>query len=294
MMTAQIKLEPLCTDRHRLQDMAIRAAQAPLTSPSPIFPTISPDSQSPLVSRLEKTSLSSTNRSPTSDEDTGIVRLPLTASYNQTSLRAPDAFVIARSIRRSSIPSASASGDCEGSPREAKSPDRLTLRAVVRPKQSERHTFMIQRTLDVDELRAATKKVSIPVIKPPRKPLPGLSSRRASLSSSCHAHAHGVSNSFPTSPGSISDQAQHESVTEYEKVIRDPKAVPIYLQHIGTSLPALVLLLISGHVHRGDVVYVPVPHAEAWHRTIRYVSTGRGELLTPAVRENILYMGGKV
>lgn len=54
----------------------------------------------------------------------------------------------------------------------------------------------------------------------------------------------------------------------------------------------LAALLGSGHVREGDVIYLPLPHAEAWPQTARYVYTG-GEL-TQAVRENILYLAGKV
>ena len=55
----------------------------------------------------------------------------------------------------------------------------------------------------------------------------------------------------------------------------------------------LAALLASGHVRRGDVVYLPMPHPEAWPQTVRYVYTGQGEP-TRAVRENIVHLAGKV
>lgn len=55
----------------------------------------------------------------------------------------------------------------------------------------------------------------------------------------------------------------------------------------------LAALLVSGHVREGDVIYLPLPFAEAWPQTVWYVYTGLGEL-TPPVRENIIYLAGKV
>jgi hypothetical protein len=60
-----------------------------------------------------------------------------------------------------------------------------------------------------------------------------------------------------------------------------------------SRLPALATLLTSGHIHMGDLIYLPMPHAESWPQTVRFIYTGEGELST-AMRENILYFGGKV
>lgn len=62
---------------------------------------------------------------------------------------------------------------------------------------------------------------------------------------------------------------------------------------IADALPALGMFLTSDHVKRGDVIYLPVPCAKAWPQTVRYVYTRRGEL-TEAMRQNILYLGGRV
>lgn len=64
-------------------------------------------------------------------------------------------------------------------------------------------------------------------------------------------------------------------------------------RYILSTLPALATLLSSGHIRSGDIVYLPVPHADSWPQTIRYVYTGEGEL-TVAMRENILYLGGRL
>jgi len=49
----------------------------------------------------------------------------------------------------------------------------------------------------------------------------------------------------------------------------------------------------SGHVNHGDLIDLPMPHPEAWSQTVAFVYTGQGSL-TPAMRENILYLGGAV
>ena len=65
------------------------------------------------------------------------------------------------------------------------------------------------------------------------------------------------------------------------------------LKYARAYLPVLGALLASGHVREGDIIYLPMPHAEAWPQTAQYVYTGQGEL-TEAIRENILYLAGKV
>lgn len=65
------------------------------------------------------------------------------------------------------------------------------------------------------------------------------------------------------------------------------------LKYARAYLPVIAALLVSGHVREGDVIYLPMPHADAWPQTAQYVYTGQGEL-TDAIRENILYLAGKV
>lgn len=68
---------------------------------------------------------------------------------------------------------------------------------------------------------------------------------------------------------------------------------PIDLEFARSYLPVLAAILLSGHVREGDIIDVPLPHPKAWPQTVEYVYTDRGEL-SWAVRENILYLGGKV
>ena len=63
--------------------------------------------------------------------------------------------------------------------------------------------------------------------------------------------------------------------------------------YVRAYLPVLAALLLSGHVHKGDIIDIPLPHPEAWTQTVAYVYTGQGNL-NPAMKQNILQLGGKV
>lgn len=60
------------------------------------------------------------------------------------------------------------------------------------------------------------------------------------------------------------------------------------------QLPALAAIMMSDRVRRGDTIELALPHPRAWPETVAYVYTGEEELLTEPVKENILYLGGKV
>lgn len=51
--------------------------------------------------------------------------------------------------------------------------------------------------------------------------------------------------------------------------------------------------MLSGHVREGDIIDLPLPRPKAWPQTLAYVYTGQGDL-TDAMKENILYLGGKI
>ncbi|KAI0126789.1 hypothetical protein BJ170DRAFT_419054 [Xylariales sp. AK1849] len=208
-----------------------------------------------------------------------------------------DAFVIARSLRRQSISSldetASAGLRKFGSP-QRRIPNRLTVRAIVRPRALERQSFLMQRNFDLDELRATVPDISSP----------------SSLSVSSTGIQHHPSTSGlrisprpyigARRPSSIKSadllygQGSTASVSvDHASLIRDAKAVPVHLRYARGYLPILAALLVSGHVRERDIIYLPLPHAAAWPQTVRYIYTGQGEL-TEATRENILYLAGKV
>lgn len=55
----------------------------------------------------------------------------------------------------------------------------------------------------------------------------------------------------------------------------------------------LAALIYSGHIQARDIIDLPLPHPEAWAQTVAHVYTGQGEL-SEAIKQNILYLGGKV
>lgn len=270
---------------------------SPASASSPKLLT-SVEGQSPLVSKLEEVSLhladakkSSSARSPLATQgglSDGPTHYRSRSREDYGRITTADAFVIARSIRRPNSPA-----DDDWNPfwedelSKSDLPRRLTLRAVIRPKASGRQTFLIQRNFDIDELRArasANAPESASPSRAGRKPLPvpekWLSDNRRPTTT------------LP-SPQAERSPKITSHLRAYEKLIRDPKTVPIHTQYAISALPALATILISGHVRSGDIIYLPVPHAESWPQTVRYIYTGEGALTT-AMRENIIYLGGSV
>ncbi|CAJ2500685.1 Uu.00g035380.m01.CDS01 [Anthostomella pinea] len=216
---------------------------------------------------------------------------------NYGNAKTADAFVIARSLRRHSNTMTEASHFTSSqstfqSPK-LRAPNRLTVRAIIRPRAVERQAFLIQRNFDIDQLRATV----------PDPPTP----QSARSTSSSEAYPSPSALAIRSSPllgslmrrpssarsASVLSSRDLRSAHDHESLIRDAKAVPIHLNYMRACLPVLAVLLVSGHVREGDVIYLPMAHAEAWPQTLRYVYTGQGEL-TQAMSENILYLGGKV
>jgi hypothetical protein len=188
-----------------------------------------------------------------------------------------DCFVTAVALRR---PSDASSGD------EATTPtpegDKVTIRARVRPRALERKPFLLQRTFDMNELRA-----TIPEPSPTHMPGTPTTPRRLSVdllgrTSSSHSRRR---SSIAVKP---------EPSPELDKsFLRGANAMPLHLPYARLYLPVLAALMLSGHVRQGDIIDVPLPHPEAWSQTVAYVYTGQGEL-TEAMKQNILYLGGKL
>lgn len=100
-----------------------------------------------------------------------------------------------------------------------------------------------------------------------------------------------------------------------QPTVRNSYAMPIRKRFLGRSLtmlwtstngsyvpdrkyalaffPVLAAILYSGLVAKGDIIEVPLPHPEVWARTVAYAYTGQEEL-TEAIKQNIMYLGGKV
>ncbi|KAL6358831.1 hypothetical protein LRP88_09023 [Fusarium phalaenopsidis] len=65
------------------------------------------------------------------------------------------------------------------------------------------------------------------------------------------------------------------------------------LEYARTYLPVLAAIILSEIVRPGDTIQLPLPHPRAWEDTVAYIYTGRVALNEP-IRQNILYLGGKV
>ncbi|WQF87126.1 hypothetical protein CDEST_12140 [Colletotrichum destructivum] len=212
-----------------------------------------------------------------------------------------DVFVQAVALRRqsdASTGSENSTGD-SSPPRMPPTPTtpshQTAIRARVRPKALERKPFLIQRTFDIEQLRSTVpdplpssppadqrRRPSLQTLK--TSPLPNVSSPRPSAARRRSSSA--ALNPLPYSRGLKSGDARVAPS-------RGATTMPIHLQYARSSLPVLAALIVSGHITTGDVIDLPLPHPEAWANTVAYVYTGQGEV-TDAVRENILYLAGKV
>ncbi|KAI1642645.1 uncharacterized protein F4817DRAFT_352301 [Daldinia loculata] len=197
-----------------------------------------------------------------------------------------DAFIIARSLRQHNCNSPTSPAFVK-LPACAPPNKRLTVRAIVRPQSQDRSAFLIQRNFDIDELRA-----TIPDPPPHIQVNSGPDGQRSPSQSSASVPIQSSRRRSSTVRSGILLRSDANTL-DLESLIRDARAIPMHLPYARAYLPVVAALLTSGHVREGDVVYLPMPHAEAWAQTVRYVYTGQGEL-TEAVRENILYLAGKV
>ncbi|KAH8196431.1 hypothetical protein TruAng_009391 [Truncatella angustata] len=196
-----------------------------------------------------------------------------------------DAFVIARSLRQHSGTAVDFKADI-GSPKIRNS-NQMTIRAIIRPRALERQSFLIQRSFDIEALCT-----SVP--DPVESSLPAIQEHQ-STTSGLQALPRPIYHRRRSSAKSIELLSRHGRTSvcmDYEALVHDAKAVPIHLKYARAWLPVLAALLQSGHIREGDIIYLPLPHAEAWPQTIKYLYTGHGEL-TEAVKENITYLAGK-
>ncbi|KAK5992692.1 hypothetical protein PT974_06107 [Cladobotryum mycophilum] len=171
----------------------------------------------------------------------------------------------------------------------------LTVRAVVRSK--ERAAVGLKRHFELEKLRATLPE-----------PLPSPNSpnfdREALLSALRTPSSNNYSPRVTLSP----PMGNERRSSGYEGVKMEPDdgspcstlhspgpiAVPMHTRYARAQLPALAAIMMSDKVRRGDTIDLPVPHPGAWAETVGYVYTGEEELLTWLVRENILYLGGRV
>ncbi|KAK4241821.1 hypothetical protein C8A03DRAFT_40787 [Achaetomium macrosporum] len=190
--------------------------------------------------------------------------------------RVADCFVAAAALRR---PSDSSSADeaaaAKDKPFEGR--NRVTIRARVRPCALDRKPFLLRRTFDMDELRATIPEPS-PVTAGAAPPAAESNSQSPVLTSQRRSSmAAGIEHGLDLG----------------RSPLQTTNTVPIHLKYARAFLPVLAALLYSGHIKTGDIINLPLPYPEAWVQTVAYVYTGQGEL-TEAMKQNILYLGGKV
>lgn len=85
-----------------------------------------------------------------------------------------DCFVVAAALRSPSVSSGGCEGDMQEKGAPSPNPSRRTFRALVRPRAMERNPFVLQRTFDLDELRATVPDPS-PAAMAGRRPSADLS-----------------------------------------------------------------------------------------------------------------------
>ncbi|KAH9438334.1 hypothetical protein MCOR02_001969 [Pyricularia oryzae] len=73
-----------------------------------------------------------------------------------------------------------------------------------------------------------------------------------------------------------------------------PNTRPISWPHARLCLPILASLMLSGQLRDGDRIEIPMPHPEAWPQTWAYLCTADGGEVHESMKQNILYLGGKL
>ncbi|KAK4442487.1 hypothetical protein QBC34DRAFT_25084 [Podospora aff. communis PSN243] len=164
-----------------------------------------------------------------------------------------------------------ASGDKSPAPADQGSnpTGEMIVRALLRPHDAPTKPRLIRTKVNMDGLRATVPRLpSSPSVGSPRR---GSSSFRLESPAQERRYSTGSDVSAP----SVKNTAH------------------IHSHYAAFHLPVIALLIFSGHVKTHDILEVPMPHPTVWKRTVEYLYTGRGEL-TDAMKQNILYLGGKV
>ncbi|KAK7460136.1 hypothetical protein Landi51_00385 [Colletotrichum acutatum] len=225
-----------------------------------------------------------------------------------------DVFVQAVSLNRRSSNASTNSDQSAGGSSSPRMPSTPTLpphqrqmKFGVRPRALERKPMLITHTFDIEQLRST-------IADPLPSPVPADQRRRPSLHTQATSPLPKVSSPRPSAARRRSSSAIH-STLPYSRglksgdhraassrgadtipIRRKPRLTPnppTDLQYARSSLPVLAAIIVSGTVQAGDVVELPLPYPEVWSQTVTYVYTGQGDL-TDAVKENILYLAGKV
>ncbi|PHH63309.1 hypothetical protein CDD81_6083 [Ophiocordyceps australis] len=193
------------------------------------------------------------------------------------------AFVVARKLQRP--PCAPSS---PGGANRAADKSRRPVRVVIHPQNGA--PISLSRDFDLDKLRA-----TIPDPQPcPRPPhydraslLAAAMARRSLLAQATSAvEKETCRDQGQASPRSRATRDKHGSC--------GPWSMPIHRDYARATLPMLASIMMSKRVSHRDRIDLPMPHPGAWIETAAYVYTGEQGLLTEHVRQNIVYLGGKV
>ncbi|KAH6692645.1 hypothetical protein F5X68DRAFT_250879 [Plectosphaerella plurivora] len=312
-------VEPDQNNQKRLPSLFIPSARNLLQHPpTPASPASTFPRRQTLVSETRSMLLAGVDGDSDRRQSVAINRPPVDASkihHEQLKLRAwgdiyfgdiksADVLVQAVSLRR---PSDISSASSEASNSAASSPlvyqKHLVVRARVRPRNPQRKNFLIQREFDIDQLRA-TIPDPLPTGFVPQSPATGraptLQVQRGSPLVQEHRRAsmvrHVMSpviNNHRRGSLQVGNGHRRVSTIDTHALMRGNKAMPIHLEYARTSVPVLAALMVSGHIREGDSIDLPLPHPEAWPATVAYIYSGHDEM-THAVKENILYLGGKL
>jgi hypothetical protein len=216
--------------------------------------------------------------------------------------RVADCFVAAVALRR---PSDSSSPDDEAlavkDELTTKRRHRVTIRARVRPCALHQKPFLIRRTFDMDELRATIPE-PLRLSSAPRRPSAELPSR-GTLPTNQRGTSAATSAEQDLDLEAAKSPVRSINTLPIRKYSNQlPRSCPLAaanqpppqdLKYARAFFPVLAALLYSGHIQKGDIIDLPLPYPEAWFQTVAHVYTGQGEL-TEAMKQNILYLGGKV
>ncbi|KAK1752558.1 hypothetical protein QBC47DRAFT_363311 [Echria macrotheca] len=286
-------------DRRRSSFASVASPRAP--APTPVSPrpplylqhprpqSLAAETRSMLVNGLPSIHVGSANSSgrrqsmppalPTPRRNSQHTRDELQAWGHVFFGNASDAscFVSPLALRRSSESSSTddATDDAASPAPRPQVGNRVTIRARVRPRELGRKPFLLKREFDMDELRATIPEPS-PNLKEPR--------RFSADVVKPNGHGHGK-NRRRSSTASVLDSESSP--------VRSTNTVPIHAAYARAYFPVLAALIYSGHIKPGDIIDLPLPRPEVWTQTVAYAYTGQGDL-TEAIKQNIMYLGGKV
>ncbi|KAI5781425.1 hypothetical protein EDC01DRAFT_237350 [Geopyxis carbonaria] len=97
---------------------------------------------------------------------------------------------------------------------------------------------------------------------------------------------------FPARPRR--HRAAHSGVAKQRASPSEQRSIPIHVEYVAYRAPLLAAILLSGHVRKGDLLEIPIPHPDQWPRVVEWIYTGNIGNINPEERENIEYLGGHI